>query len=97
MIFHIFGAVAQFERELLVERTNIGLAAARARGHVGGRRRCLSEKQADVVRRMYDSRQYRIKEIARSVHVSNATVYRYLDQDYLAKKNGAAFKETTAP
>src|SRR5919199_2185370 len=45
LVFHIFGALAEFEREIIRERTNAGLQAARARGRTGGRRKALTEKQ----------------------------------------------------
>lgn len=76
MITHLFGALAQFERELIVERTHAGLAAARARGRVGGRKPVLTGEKLRAALDMYDSQQYTIAAIACAVGVSRATVYR---------------------
>lgn len=73
------GALAQFEKELLVERTNAGLVAAHARGRVGGRPRALDEKGVATVRKLYRSNEYSVPEIATMLNVSAATVYRNLD------------------
>ena len=78
--FHIFGALADFERELIRERTKAGLNAARARGRVGGRKEKLSTKQTKTLRRMYDSKKHSISEIGKTFGVSRPTVYRYLRQ-----------------
>ena len=77
LIFHVFAALAQFEREL-VERTNAGLAAARARGRVGGRPKALDDKGVGRARRLYASQEYSVPEIATMLGVSPATVYRNL-------------------
>lgn len=50
LIFHIFGSIAEFERNLIIERTNAGLAAARARGKLGGRRRALDADKLEIVK-----------------------------------------------
>jgi DNA invertase Pin-like site-specific DNA recombinase len=76
--FHFFGALAEFERELIRERTRAGLAAARARGRNGGRRRALTDKQVAIARALYDSRQHSIAEICQTLRISRATLYRYL-------------------
>lgn len=78
LIFHVFGALAEFERELIVERTRAGLAAARARGRVGGRPTVLTEAKIATARSMYDSRAYDVSTIARTLGVSRATIYRAL-------------------
>lgn len=79
LIFSIVGAVAAMERELLIERTQSGLAAARARGRVGGRRRSYSIAQQREAQRLYDTRQMTVEQIARAVGSSTTTVYRYLE------------------
>lgn len=79
LIFHIFAALAEFERDLIRDRTEAGLAAARARGRVGGRKRALSPLQIDVARTMYNSRNHTLAEIARTFRVSRATIYRSLE------------------
>jgi DNA invertase Pin-like site-specific DNA recombinase len=81
LIFTITGAVAAMERELLVERTQSGLAAARARGRVGGRRRSFTPAQEREAQRLYDLRQMTIDQIAKAVGSSTSTVYRYVVVD----------------
>lgn len=78
LIFTIVGAVAAMERDLLIERTQSGLVAARARGRVGGRRRTYSAAQQKEAQRLYDSRQLTLDQIAKAVGSSVTTVYRYL-------------------
>jgi DNA invertase Pin-like site-specific DNA recombinase len=79
MLFAVIGAVAEFERDLISERTRAGLDAARARGRKGGRRPVMTADKARVAGQMYDTRQHTIEQIARTIGVSRATVYRYLD------------------
>ncbi len=78
LIFHIFGALAEFERNLIRERTMAGLAAARARGRVGGRSNKLDNGKKLTLKKMYDSREYTISEICRLLEISKPTFYRYL-------------------
>jgi DNA invertase Pin-like site-specific DNA recombinase len=78
LIFHIFGALAEFERSLIIERTQAGLAAARARGRVGGRPTVWTAAKLDAARRMYASGQHDVAAIARTLGVSRASVYRGL-------------------
>lgn len=80
LVFHVFAALAQFERELIVERTNAGLAAARARGRVGGRPKALDDKGVATAQKLYRSNEYSVPEIASMLGVSPATVYRNLDR-----------------
>lgn len=79
LIFNVVAAVAQMERELLIERTRSGLAAARAQGRIGGRRRTISDKQIAKTQALYDERRFTMAEIARLVESSPATLYRYLE------------------
>ena len=81
LIFTMVGAVAAMERELLIERTQSGLAAARARGRVGGRRRSFSAEQEREAQRLYELRQLTAEQIAKAVGASTSTVYRYLQVD----------------
>lgn len=76
LIFHVFASIAQFERERISERTREGLAAARARGRVGGRPPALSPAQKAEVRRMRDEDNRTVAEIARLFRVSERTVRR---------------------
>ncbi|MEY4989921.1 MAG: hypothetical protein RIS08_147 [Actinomycetota bacterium] len=73
--FTIIGAVAEFERSLIVGRTKDGLAAARARGRVGGRKPKLSEKQQAEIRRLYEAGDKTVLEIGELFGVSRPTVY----------------------
>jgi len=76
LVFHVFASIAQFERERISERTREGLAAARARGRVGGRPPALSPAQKAEVRRMRDAEGRTVAEIARLFRVSERTVRR---------------------
>ena len=76
LIFHVFGSIAEFERERIAERTKEGLNAARARGRVGGRPRALSAEARDQIRRMRDEEQRSATDLARIFKVSRATIYR---------------------
>jgi DNA invertase Pin-like site-specific DNA recombinase len=79
LIFHVFGALAEFERDLIRERTHAGLAAARARGRLGGRPRKLADsKQLDLARTLYASGETDIDTICQTLGISRATLYRYL-------------------
>jgi len=78
LIFHIFGALAEFERSVIRERTREGLMAARRRGRVGGRPRALSEADITVARTLLADPSIPVAEIARRLNVSPATFYRHL-------------------
>ncbi len=79
LIFHVFGALAEFERDLIRERTHAGLAAARARGRLGGRPKKLADaKQLELARTLYDGGQTDISTICATLGISRATLYRYL-------------------
>ena len=79
LVFHIFAALAEFEREIIRERTNAGLDAARARGRKGGRRPKMTPGKLDTGRQLYDSKQHTMEQIAEIVGVSRATLYRHLE------------------
>jgi DNA invertase Pin-like site-specific DNA recombinase len=78
LIFHLFGALAQFERDLIRERTNAGLAAARARGRHGGRPRRLTERQVALARAMLRDRAAKVADVCATLNVSRTTLYRAL-------------------
>ena len=78
LIFHIFGALAEFERNLIQERTKAGLAAARARGKIGGRPKALDKNGRNIVLRLYSERKKSIKEICQMMKISKTTLYSYL-------------------
>lgn len=78
LVFHMFGALAEFERNLIIERTNAGLSAARARGRVGGRPPALTKEEQKTVVAMYKSKQHTIKDICSMANISKPTLYKYL-------------------
>lgn len=78
LVFHIFGALAEFERELIRERTQAGLGAARARGRHGGRPTVMPPDKVATARQMYDSKKFTVEAIARVLGVSRASIYRHL-------------------
>jgi DNA invertase Pin-like site-specific DNA recombinase len=78
MLFHVLAAMAEFEADVIRERTMDGLAAARARGRKGGRRDKLTEAQQREVKRLYDAREKTVQEIGELFGVSRDTVYRYV-------------------
>lgn len=78
LIFHVFGALAEFERNLIRERTRAGLEAARARGRKGGRPRKLDRKKMELARRLHSERKYTIKETCQILGISKPTLYAYL-------------------
>jgi DNA invertase Pin-like site-specific DNA recombinase len=80
LIFHIFGALAEFERNLIRERTQAGLTAARARGRKGGRPKALTVKQLSIAQELYEKR-HPIAEICRTLKISKATLYRVLKSE----------------
>ena len=80
LVFHLFGALAQFEREIIRDRTVAGLTAARARGRVGGRPSKLSAEQRRQARKMYDERELTVEQIGKVLGVSRTSIYRALGQ-----------------
>ena len=81
LIFHIFGALAEFEREVIKERTNAGLQAARARGRLGGRPKLqvLDPKKIALAKQLYDDGNMQVKEICDTLHIGRSTLYRYVE------------------
>jgi DNA invertase Pin-like site-specific DNA recombinase len=81
LIFHIFGALAEFERNLIRERTIAGLEAARARGRKGGRPKLDgTNKKAQLARKLYQEKDRSIQDICHNLNISRATFYRYINQ-----------------
>src|SRR5262245_52542745 len=81
LIFHVFGALAEFERDLIRERTQAGLVAARARGRVGGRPRGLStqaEATALAAETMYREGQLSVRQIAAKLNIAKSPIFVYL-------------------
>lgn len=78
LIFHMFGALAEFERNLIRERTKAGLAAARARGRLGGRPKQLESSKRKLAVKLYQDREHTVQEICRMMGISKPTLYQYL-------------------
>ena len=78
LTFHVFAALAEFERELIGERTRAGLEAARARGRRGGRRSVITEEKLAAAIAMREQGKYTMDAIAKTVGVGRATLYRHL-------------------
>lgn len=80
LIFHVFGALAEFERELIRERTQAGLKAARARGRKGGRPKKMTAKQVSMARKLLSDKTNSVAEVCRTLQVSRSRLYRYCPQ-----------------
>ena len=78
LIFHLFGALAEFERNLIRERTQAGLQAARARGRKGGRQQKLTPEQIAIGRTLAADPQRSVTSICEHLHISRPTYYRYI-------------------
>ena len=78
-MFKIMASIAELDRDIISERTRTGLEAARARGRNGGRPK-KSKKKLDMAFRMYDSKEYSIKEISEATGIGKTTLYRYLNE-----------------
>lgn len=92
LIFHLFGALAQFERELIRERTMAGLAAARARGRKGGRPPKLSPERLRVAQRLLKDPESTVSEVARTLGVHRSTLHKAL-QAAVAKTDDVGGRE----
>jgi DNA invertase Pin-like site-specific DNA recombinase len=86
LVFHIFAALAEFERNLIRERTNAGLAAARARGRLGGRKKSLNAKQRQQVVEMYERKNQTVKQICEMMSITKPTLYAYIREEQASKK-----------
>lgn len=79
LVFHIFGALAEFERNLIRERTKAGLEAARARGSKGGRKKKLDATKRKLAVDLYQGKKHTISEICQTVGISKPTLYAYVN------------------
>jgi DNA invertase Pin-like site-specific DNA recombinase len=79
LIFHVFSALAEFEREIVRERTMVGLESARAKGRYGGRPRALDENRAKLARKLKGEGEHSVVEICAMLGVGRSTLYRYLN------------------
>lgn len=80
LVFHMFGALAEFERNLMRERTQAGLSAARARGRLGGRRKVLDPDKRRLAVQLYQERKHTVMEICRLMGISKPTLYAYIEE-----------------
>ena len=89
LIFHLMGALAEFEHDLIRERTNAGLAAARARGHVGGRpRKLLTDGKVALARQLVEDPHHSIDDICSTLGISRSTLLSFVGIiGVFAKKN----------
>jgi DNA invertase Pin-like site-specific DNA recombinase len=87
LIFHIFGALAEFERNLIRDRTTAGLTAARARGKRGGRPKVLTGRQLSIAQSLYDDPTNSIAEICRTLKISRPTLYRSINTKSSSRKS----------
>jgi len=78
LVFHIFGALAEFERSIIRERTVAGLASARARGRLGGRPRAMTPEDVAIAKTLLANPEIPVKEIARRQGVSVSTLYKHI-------------------
>jgi DNA invertase Pin-like site-specific DNA recombinase len=85
LIFHIFGSLAEFERDLIQERTQPGLEAARSRGRVDGRPKALSQGKAEMARRTYADKHNNVSEICKALGITRMTLWRYVRAGEMAK------------
>lgn len=80
LIFHVFSALAEFERDIIRERTLAGLAAARLRGRKGGRPRKITAEMIESARELLADNKRSVREVAKVLHISTTTLYRYLKE-----------------
>lgn len=78
LIFHIFGALSEFERNLIRERTQAGIEAARARGRQGGRPKKLGKDKRQLVADLYKARKHSVAQICEMTGISRPTLYKYV-------------------
>ncbi|MXY57339.1 MAG: recombinase family protein [Gammaproteobacteria bacterium] len=93
LVFGIFAALAEFERELIRERTVAGLKAARARGRKGGRKFALSKAQVRLVQAAMASRDTSVAELCRELGIGRGTLYRYVDPRGALRAHGRGVLE----
>src|SRR5690242_12217177 len=80
LVFHVFGALAEFERDIIKERTQAGLEAARVRGKLGGRPKALSPEKIKLARKWYADTSTSVAEICKMLGISRHTLQRYVKE-----------------
>src|SRR5215208_6832652 len=81
LIFHIFGALAEFERNIIRERTSAGLEASRTRGRTGGRPKSLTSSKQALAQKLYADKETSVTDICKILGISRATLWRYVKQE----------------
>jgi DNA invertase Pin-like site-specific DNA recombinase len=81
LVFHIFGALAEFEREIIRERTQAGLESARSRGRIGGRPKTLTPRQVQILRNMAADKSLTVADICKTLGIGRTTFYRYVKSE----------------
>jgi DNA invertase Pin-like site-specific DNA recombinase len=90
LVFNIFAALAQFERELIRERTRSGLSAARSRGIVGGRKPLPPDDPKVLsAKKLHADKNMKINDICKTLNISRATLYRYISMPDIGENNGS--------
>lgn len=89
LFYRLMASLAEFERDLIIERTKAGLEAARARGRVGGRPK-IEEEKLDYALHLYQQKKFTVKEICEKTGVSRSTLYRYRDEKMATNKEAQA-------
>lgn len=80
LVFHIFASLAEFEKNLIRDRTKAGLQAARARGRLGGRPKSLTNDKQKLALQLYNDKQHSIQQICEIMGITKPTLYRYIKQ-----------------
>ena len=94
LVFGIFAALAEFERELIRERTIAGLKAARARGKKGGRKHQLTKHQIKLAQTSMVDKETNVSELCKELNISRQTLYRYIGPDGNLRQYGLAVLES---
>jgi DNA invertase Pin-like site-specific DNA recombinase len=78
LVFHIFSALAEFERDIIRERTKAGLVAARARGRKGGRPQAMDNRKIIMAKTLHQDNNNSIADICKTLNIKKTTLYKYL-------------------
>lgn len=93
LIFHIFGALAEHEREMIRERTRAGIKAARARGRMGGRKHKLTKNQIRYAASLMQNKETIVSDLCNELNISKATLYRYVAPNGELREQGRQILE----